>query len=218
MTIPAFLRCDVLDELGIEHGFGTRRSEAAEIPDLALVTQVHGNTVLRVPPLDPNARADALWTDKPGLAVGIRTADCVPVLLADSGRRAVAAVHAGWRGSAARVCERSVLELANAIQRDPGEIIAAIGPHVGPCCYEVDRPVHEAVAEDSVFSASASGPGHFMLDLYALNRLQLLRAGLRPEHILRVGGCSACDSTLYASYRRDGSGARMVHFVRMSLP
>ena len=57
-----------------------------------------------------------------------------------------------------------------------------------------------------------------MLDLYALNRLQLLRAGLRPEHILRVGGCSACDSTLYASYRRDGSGARMVHFVRMSLP
>ena len=218
MTIPDFLRCDVLEDLGIEHGFGTRRSEAAEVPDLALVTQVHGNNVLHVPPLDPNAQADALWTDEPGLAVGIRTADCVPVLLVDSGRRAVAAVHAGWRGSAARVCERGVLELARAIQRDPAGIIAAIGPHVGPCCYEVDRPVREAVAEDSVFSPSARGQGHFMLDLFALNRLQLLRAGLRPEHILRVGGCSSCDSTLYASYRRDGSSARMLHFVRMSFP
>lgn len=218
MTVPAFLRCDVLEDLGIEHGFGTRRSQATEVPGLVLVTQVHGNTVLRVPPLDPKAEADALWTDEPGLAIGIRTADCVPVLLADSGRRAVAVVHAGWRGSAAKVCERGVFELARAIQGEPAGIIAAIGPHIGPCCYEVDPPVRRAVAEDAVFSPSARGPEHFMLDLFALNRLQLLRAGLQPQNIQRVGGCSSCDSTLYASYRRDGSGERMVHFVRMSFP
>ncbi len=218
MTIPAFYRCGVLEELEVDHGFGTRRSEEVEVPDLALMTQVHGNTVLRVPPLDPNVRADALWTDQPGLAVGIRTADCVPVLLVDSGRRAVAAIHAGWRGSAARVCELAVLELARSIEQDPAEIIAAVGPHVGPCCYEVDRPVREAVAEDTGFSLSTRGKDYYMLDLFALNRLQLLRAGLRPERILRVGGCSSCDSTLCASYRRDGSGARMVHFVRMPFP
>lgn len=217
MSVPPFLRCGVLEDLGIDHGLGTRRSVEVDIPDLALVTQVHGSTLLRAPLLDPNARGDALWTDEPGLAVGIRTADCVPILLVDSARRAVAAVHAGWRGSAARVSELGVLELARARQLAPAELIAVVGPHVGPCCYEVDGPVRRAVAEDAVFSPSPKGKGHYMLDLFALNRLQLLRAGLRPERILRVGGCSFCDST-YASYRRDGSGARMVHFVRMPFP
>jgi YfiH family protein len=217
MSIPAFLRSAVLDRLGIEHGFGTRRSEGIEVPGLALATQVHGSIMLRVPPVDPSAEADALWTREPGLAVGVRTADCVPVLLVDVSRRAVAAIHAGWRGSAARICELGAAELACSIDVDPAELIAVIGPHVGPCCYEVDRPVHEAIHEDAAFSPSVR-EGHHMLDLFALSRLQLLRAGLRPERILRAGGCTCCDSRLYASYRRDGSGQRMAHFVRMPAP
>jgi hypothetical protein len=218
VTIPPFLHCDLLEDLGIEHGFGTRRSEEVEVPELVLAKQVHGSVMLRVPPVDPDARADALWTQEPGLAVGIRTADCVPVLLVDPMRRAVAAIHAGWRGSAARISELGVAELACSIKRNPAVLMAVIGPHVGSCCYEVDGPVRAAIPDAAVFSPSPRGGDHYMLDLFALNRLQLLRAGLRAERILRVGGCTSCESTLYASHRRDGSGARMVHFVRMPLP
>ena len=218
MTTPGFLRSTLLDGLGIEHGFGTRDSTDVEIPDLALVTQVHGNAMLRVPPLDADARADALWTQEPDLAVGVRTADCVPVLIADPGRAGVAAIHAGWRGSAARICELAVAELARWIERDPASLVAAIGPHIGPCCYEVDGPVREAIREDSVFRPSVKKGDHCMLDLFALNLLQLLRAGLVPERIQRVGGCTACDPERFVSYRRDGSGARMLHFVRMPFP
>lgn len=218
MSTPGFLRSTLLDDLGVEHGFGTRGSCELEIPELALVTQVHGKAMLRVPPLDGDARADALWTQEPGVAVGVRTADCVPVLIVDTTRCGVAAIHAGWRGSAAGICELGVAELACSIERDPASLVAAIGPHIGPCCYEVDGPVRRAIREDSVFRSAPEGGDHYRLDLFALNQLQLLRAGLRPEHIQRVGGCTACDPQLYASYRRDGSSARMVHFVRMPFP
>ena len=107
--------------------------------------------------------------------------------------------------------------LSTSVQLAPDELIAVIGPHVGPCCYEVDEPVREAVGEGSALSPSTRA-GRYMLDLFALNRLQLLRAGLRADRILRVGGCTCCDATLYASYRRDASSARMLHFVRMPLP
>ncbi len=164
-------------------------------------------------PCPRELRADALVALEPGLAVGVFTADCVPILLAHREGRGVAAVHAGWRGSGAQVARIAARALAESLSCETAELIAAIGPHVGPCCYEVDLPVLRAIEEPVVFAPGR--PGHAQLDLGLLNQLQLLRAGLPVDAITRVGGCTCCDSTRYLSYRRDGAGGRMLHFVRM---
>ncbi len=105
MSILAFQRSEFLQELGIEHGFGTLHSGTAQVPGLFTARQVHGKTLVRVPCPTERPEADALWSDEPGIAVGVVTADCVPVLLVSVTRPAVAAIHAGWRGSAARIGE-----------------------------------------------------------------------------------------------------------------
>lgn len=164
-------------------------------------------------PCASGIEADALLAIDPGVAVGVYTADCVPILLAQREARGVAAVHTGWRGSAAEIAAIAARELARRLGCETGELLAAIGPHVGPCCYEVDEPVIRAIVEPEVFSRGR--PGHAQLDLGRLSRLQLLRAGLPAHAITAVGGCTACDSERYLSYRRDGGHGRMLHFVRM---
>jgi YfiH family protein len=211
MSQEVFLRCPALAALGIEHGFGTRLSRDAQLRELVSVKQVHGTDVLRAPLAQP-ASADALWTSTPGLAVAVRTADCVPILLADKGGRGVAAIHAGWRGSAAGIAERGVAELCRGIGAAPSELCAAIGPHIGPCCYEIDAPVLAAIDDRDVFKPARSG--HAYLDLFELNRRQLLRAGLRADSISSVQGCTSCDAR-FDSYRRDRGAGRMLHYIRM---
>ena len=216
MSDATFLHCPELAARGFEHGFGTRGSGDAALSDLVTVRQVHGRDVLRAPLPAGAQSADALWTSQPGLAVAVRTADCVPILLVDQRSRAVAAVHAGWRGSAARIAEHAVATLCASIGAAPGELCAAIGPHIGPCCYEVDGPVLAAIDEPRVFRG-ASRPGHAQLDLLQLNRLQLLRAGLHADSIWSVAGCTSCEPR-FDSYRRDrssGGAGRMLHYVRM---
>ena len=93
------------------------------------------------------------------------------------------------------------------------ELRAAIGPHIGPCCYEVDGPVLEAIPDPGVYRPSPRA-GRAHLDLFALNRLQLEGAGIPGPQIERVGGCTACDPDLYPSYRRDRGSGRLLHFVR----
>lgn len=210
---PGFLHASLLQELGIEHGFGVRGSETAPPVGLLHAHQVHGARVLTVPPLSFRPEGDALLTTRDGVAVGVFTADCVPVLVSLEGGEGVLAVHAGWRGSALEVVRVAVQTLIKTIRCRPDDLAAAIGPCIGACCYEVDAPVRSAIAEDSVFRAS-SRVGHYQLDLRELNRMQLLRAGLRPERIELVGGCTACDPTRYYSYRRDGSMGRLLHYVR----
>jgi YfiH family protein len=213
LSAPDFLRARVLDELGVDHAFGTRASGDATPSDVVYAKQVHGTTLLRVPARPGEREADALWTDAPAQAVGVYTADCVPILIAHDAGRFVAAVHAGWRGSAARIAAGSVRALVEATGCRPAELRAAIGPHIGPCCYEVDAPVIDAIPERSVFRPAAR-PEHALLDLFALNRLQLVGAGVPARSIERVGGCTACDLERYASYRRERGSARMLHFVR----
>lgn len=212
MTDAAFLRAAGFEALGIEHGFGTLGSAEAAPADVALARQVHGFALARAP-FTRRPDADAVWSVAPGAAVGVVTADCVPILIADAERRLVCAIHAGWRGSAARIAARTVRALLRATRSPPSALFAAIGPHIGACCYEVDEPVLAAIPERSVFRPARAG--HAMLDLFALNRLQLVGAGVPALRIERVGGCTACDSTRYASYRRDGGGGRMLHFVRL---
>ena len=210
--IPTFQSSSRLRDLGVDHGFGTRRSGAASVPGLITRKQVHGTALVQVP--GSETEADALWSNEPGVAVGVVTADCVPLLLVSTDAPVAVAVHAGWRGSAAGIAERTVKELARASGLEPSELVVAVGPHIGPCCYEIDQPVRERIDEASVFSPSKRS-GHYMLDLFALNRLQLVRAGVRDDRIERVGGCTACAEPLYYSYRRDGRAGRMLHWVRV---
>jgi YfiH family protein len=192
----------------VEHGFGTRFSADAAPQDVHFAKQVHGTALARAP-FEAKPEADAVWTDVPGAGVGVVTADCVPILLAHRSGGLVCAIHAGWRGSAARIAWRTV----RALPAKPAELVAAIGPHIGPCCYEVDAPVITAIPERSVFRP-AKRPDHALLDLFALNRLQLVGAGVPARAIERVGGCTMCDPDLYYSFRRDRVAGRMLHFAR----
>jgi len=209
-----FLRSTLLDELGIEHGFGTKQSAERTPADVHFAKQVHGVALARAPLATARAvEADALWTDEPETAVGVVTADCLPILIAHTTGRFVCAVHAGWRGSAARIAVQTVRALLAQAACRPAELRAAIGPHIGPCCYEVDLPVLQAIPLPSVYRP-ASRPDRAMLDLFALNRQQLIGAGIPARGIERVGGCTACDPQRYASYRRERGPGRMLHFIR----
>jgi len=148
---------------------------------------------------------DALVTRERGLAVSIRTADCFPILLADPVRRSVAAVHAGWRGTAASVVLSSLGRMKSEFGTDPRDVFAAIGPGIGSCCYEVGLEVAQR------FGKGEAG----RLDLAAENRAQLIAAGLRPERIDAVGGCTFCHPAQFFSWRRDQDRAgRMISFIR----
>jgi len=195
----------------VEHGFGTGDAEIQAALVATRVRQVHGKDLVRAP-ATAGTEADAIWSSAAEHAVAVRTADCVPVLVSDPAGHAVLAIHAGWRGTAAAIAHTAVLEFGRLVGREPRELTAAIGPHIGPCCYEVDEPVRSAIAEP-VFAA-VDRPGHYMLDLFAANRAQLLRAGLRDDRVERVGGCTFCDPSGLPSYRRDGRGREMLHFVR----
>jgi len=204
-------------------------SQPAAQPTLVTLRQFHSG-LLRTVPADPAAplatpdgrallRGDGLLTADPGLLLGIQTADCVPVLLADTRTRAVAAFHAGWRGTLARIVERGVGTLRREFGSRPQDLIAAIGPAIRPCCFAVGEEVRfdfesqfayapalfsEVYDSDPVrekyplLFLTARAPGHsnigpqIHLDLHEANRRQLLDAGLQPTAIHVVAECTAC--------------------------
>ncbi len=177
-----------------------------------VVEQVHGDRVLcarRGHPLWPVGQADALICDEPGLVVAVRTADCVPILLAGPG--AVAAVHAGWRGTAAGIARKAAVALARHCGCRPTQLRAALGPAIGACCYEVGPEVLErlhALAPAQVWRSEvkdhALAASHAHADLRAVNLWLLQRLGLASVSALPT--CTCCDPA-YHSYRRDGPRA-----------
>ncbi len=213
MNFEGFITCNELAALGYPHGFGTRDSIRYPLPELTLVRQVHGTNMVRVPLETGDVRADALWTSQPGRAIAVYTADCVPILLAHRSGRLAAAIHAGWRGSVAEIAQRSVASLCQQGDVSPADLVAAIGPHIGPCCYEVDAPVIDAVSDLDALAPSPRA-GRAMLDLCALNLRQLVSAGVPEASILRVEECTRCNPN-FLSYRRDGAGGRMLHYIRV---
>jgi polyphenol oxidase len=162
-----------------------------------------------------NPEADIAVTDDPAVAVAVKTADCVPVLLADRRTGAVAAIHAGWRGTAAGAAIVAVRALASRYGAKAGDIIAAVGPSIGPCCYEVgpDLAIHfSAHPEASTWFTRDEKPH---LNLWRATRDQLQRAGVPPGQIHVCGLCTFENSSVFHSYRRDGSTAgRLVAAIR----
>lgn len=157
--------------------------------------------------------ADVLVSTDPRLAVGVRVADCVPILLADRRGRIVAAVHAGWRGTAARVVAAAVSALQDQFGVAPHDLIAALGPSIRACCYEVGPEVSDAFRgagfAESVTSAWFSpGKGdRLYLDVPRANRDQLETLGVRADQIFDSGLCTAHHPGVFHSYRRAGTHA-----------
>jgi hypothetical protein len=182
-------------------------------------------------------KADGIMTGEPGLLLAIQTADCIPVLVADRKRRVVAAFHAGWRGTVRRIVESGVGRMRLEFGSRPEDMVAAIGPGVGACCYAVGEDLysafesqfayaralfHEVDSVDAVRNKypmlflTQRAPGHspigpsLHLDLVEANRRQLLDAGLRPAAIQSLGGCTSCQPELFFSHRASqGHAGRM---------
>jgi polyphenol oxidase len=209
-----------------------------------LLCQIHSDIVYVVesagiPQGESAPQGDALITRDGGILLAVQTADCIPILLADTKQRAVAAIHSGWRGTAQRIVEKTLGRMQMEFGTRPADVIAAIGPGIGGCCYEVG---HEVVKEfaakfpvarewfDGPFEALENGdadsnwlpwltmrpPGHAppaptaKLDLIAANRAILASAGVLPGNISSSNLCTACRSDLFFSYRRERTTGRMI--------
>jgi hypothetical protein len=199
ITAPNFA-----DLEGLLHGFGERLSTYPE--GVTTAKQIHSCIVQKAD--EPIGEGDALIGGNPGVIIGIRTADCVPILLADPVSGAVAAIHAGWRGSAGGIAALAVHRLAAEWQTDPDNLRAAIGPSIGGCCYEVGPEVADR------FGIRTSHPVH--LDLPAINEMQLKAAGV--WNIWKSGECTFCtaepEGYRFHSFRRERDAAgRMVSFI-----
>ncbi|MEJ2308809.1 MAG: peptidoglycan editing factor PgeF [Gammaproteobacteria bacterium] len=172
--------------------------------------QVHGCAVADPAADGRGCEADAAVSDTPGRVCAVMTADCLPVLLANRAGTRVAAAHAGWRGLAGGVLEQTVAHFADA----PADIIAWLGPAIGPQAFEVGDEVRDAFVSRHAVSGSAfapARPGHWLADLYALARNHLAAAGVRQVH--GGGFCTWSDSERFFSYRRDGVTGRMATLI-----
>jgi YfiH family protein len=203
---------------GLAHGFGTREEPLPEIvPGFAsrlwpkrkpVWKQVHGTAVAEVrAPGQECGEVDALFALQPGLPLAVVTADCVPCVLARRTGGAVAVVHAGWRGTRARIVESCWRVLA-ARGESPKDWVAAIGPSIGPCCYEVSEALaNEFSLEFAHYGKSLIVPSYRHLDLPAINQAQLIELGFEQVEVLRH--CTLCSKNPeFHSYRRSPDQAR----------
>ncbi len=187
----------------------------------AVVRQVHGARLVEAAATVPVPEADGVvWVegDRSGRIPAVRTADCVPVLLADRRGRAAAAVHAGWRGTAAGIAAAGVRALGDA-GVPPGDLVAAMGPAILACCFEVGPEVVEALAASVPADRAAEvvrpeGRGRARADLHAAIRAQLAAAGVPEDAVHAAPWCTRCREDLFHSYRRQGAAAgRMMSCV-----
>ena len=213
----------------------------AEMP-LTALQQIHSDISHAVSqPFAQPPKGDSLATSTPGLLLAIQTADCIPILLADPLHRAVAAVHAGWRGTLARIAAKTLGRMQMEFSTCPADVLAAIGPGIGQCCYEVGAEVVKEFAAqfpqakswfEGPFDALASGedpnplpwltmmpPGHepppprCHLDLKAANAAFLIEAGVSPKNIFVSDLCTSCRADLFFSYRREHRTGRMLSAI-----
>ena len=230
----------VTDNRGL---FVSAATGGKDVLGMVTLRQIHSSLVRRVTADDisTSLKGDGLMTDEPGVLLGIQTADCIPVLVADRKKRAVAAFHAGWRGTLARIVENGVGRMRVEFGSKPENLIASIGPGIGQCCYSVGDEVreqfesqfpyapelfHEVYDSDPVkekypmLFLTARAPGHsdlgpsMHLDLVEANRRQLLAAGLKKGSIFVTGQCTGCNTDRFFSHRIErGFTGRMMSVI-----
>lgn len=195
----------------LDHGFGTRNATDWTHPNPATLRQIHSNSVITV----GNGggcvgEGDAMITGRSGIRLEIRTADCVPILMAAPGKRVVAAVHAGWRGTAKSIIVNTIRQFEREFDCPAEQLLVAIGPAIGVCCYQVGVDV--AVQFSGWSRPPSDGP--LFLDLIELNRSQALDAGVPACQVFAHPLCTRCLPGQFHSYRRDGERAgRMVSAI-----
>ena len=225
---------------GLVHAFSTRRAERndfslgpADSPNpmiqmnrarflaaigapgwpIIKLKQIHSDIVVDVDDTSAASEAvagDAGVTALRGVILAVQTADCVPVLVADIEGRAVAAIHAGWRGTAAGIVKIAVTRIIEKFHIDPKSLHAVIGPHIGVCCYEVGEDVVQAMPDASAVETREEWSKPHV-NLASANRRQLIDAGIPETHIETSSLCTKCREDLFHSYRRDGK--RMGHLL-----
>ncbi|MFO7551792.1 MAG: peptidoglycan editing factor PgeF [Haliea sp.] len=230
------------DPLAVQANRATLQRALPAGTSVQWLRQVHGTGVVRASRNGPVPEADACWTNEPGIACAVLTADCLPVLFCDRAASVVAAAHAGWRGLCGGVLEATVA----ALPVDPGELLAWLGPAIGPTAFEVGPEVRDAFvaaarADAAVVGAAraettdaavanaraAASPvveveaafapsprlGNYLLDLYALARIRLRKAGVGAVH--GGGLCTLSAPRRFYSYRRDGTTGRMASLIQL---
>lgn len=237
-TPPTHLTLQRLDIVGVRHAFTTRHhgsfptvsapggpfggpagpalaALAVEGGAVRFARQVHGAACLVADEAPPGlvGVGDAIVTTIPAAPLAVFTADCLPVVLVEPERRVLAVAHAGWRGTVAGILARLVETLAARFAVRPERLHAAIGPSIGPCCYEVDEPVvgplRAAFPADWARWARARGAGTWMLDLWQANADQLAAAGVPADAVVNPQLCTGCRRDLFFSYRKEGAGGRL---------
>jgi hypothetical protein len=202
-------RAEALDGLPwVRHGFGTRLSAGwPNTTSLATAKQIHSDRVLTVESPGPQGQGDALISNVPGIGLAIRTADCLPILIADPKNRAVAAIHAGWRGVVSEIGPKTIEAMSRLFDSAAEDLVIAIGPGIGACCFEVGPEV----------AAQFNLSGRTKVDLVETLCRQLGRNGVAEGQISTAKLCSKCDPELFESYRRDGNAAgRMVAMIELA--
>lgn len=185
--------------------------------NIATCNQVHGDTVAVINSVSSSPpKADAIVAAQPGIFPAVKTADCVPILLMDPVHKVCAAVHAGWCGTALRVTRKVVRLMQEDFGTDVSDLVAAIGPAIGPCCYEVDDnvliPVSRNVPWADRFvtlemnheSGNPARGKSYRLDLVGVNRFELTSMGVQEANIYSTDLCTSCRPDLFFSHRRDG--------------
>ena len=223
-------------------------AEGKQILGMVTLRQIHSSLLRRVSSEDipALAKGDGLMTDEPGVLLGIQTADCIPILVADRKKRAVAAFHAGWRGTLARIVENGVGRMRLEFGSRPADLIASIGPGIGQCCYSVGEEVRDQFESQFPYAGelfrevydsdpvkqkypmlflTARAPGHseigpsMHLDLVEANRRQLLAAGLKNSSISLTNQCTGCHTDRFFSHRLErGFTGRMMSVVGVAGP
>lgn len=201
----------------LQIGFGTKLSETWPPEDAVRLKQIHSDRVIlaqRPWPSSNLPEADALISNQPGFALSVRTADCLPILFADLRTRSIAAVHAGWRGTAAGIAGKTVAAFSREFGSKPEDIWVWLGPGIAQCCFEVGLDV---AGQFPGFLAAHPTPGKAYLDLAGANIRQLVDVRVPAGQIVREERCTRCEADLFHSWRRDGLEAgRMTAVIGIS--
>ena len=229
------------DKGRVVHGFGVRDPVWGKKPNqdwqtqpimvgeeifpILSARQVHGDgvVVFKGEPQEPEKlwgkEGDALVTAVSGYALGVFTADCLPIILFDPVQGVAGIVHAGWRGTAKAICQKALKVMAKNYDSIGENILAAMGPCIGPCCYEVDEPVKKVYAEAGLpweLLSKPRGRKKWSLDLARANAYLLKVAGVREENIHRLELCTSCHGDTFYSYRAEGKTCgRQLSFIAM---
>jgi YfiH family protein len=204
-------------------------SLGAGLDQVMRIKQVHGRTVrvlrqgeIRSGDVQDRPEADAVVANEPDLVLAVQVADCVPMLMADRRSGAVAAVHAGWRGTCAGVAAAAVDAMTREFGTTPHDLVVAIGPSIGACCYEVGDELldafRQAGASDDNLARwfSRTSTGSLRLDLWTVNHDQLVDAGVLADHVYIARLCTQTHAQVFESYRADGAAAgRMAALIRV---